>query len=310
MPPDLPKPPKSSPRKNFFLRGLITLLPAVFTIFILVMVVQFVDRWVASPINNVIYSTLDGNGLGWKALSAMDVDPYALDYLDSTALPSELVALRESAGLNSEEFAAALSTFRSEQERFFRDYAVLAIDAEKVRVQVKGHVHPLIGVVLSLLIVLSLGSFASGYFGRRIVRVMERGLQSIPIIKSVYPYTKQVVDFFLAESTFEFDAVVAVPYPSKGIWSLGFVTGPGLKTIREKTSGQFISLFMPTSPMPLTGFTIFVEAERLIPLDLTVEEAFRVTVSGGVLVPPSETVEGLTTELEKRLTGAADGSGS
>ncbi|MDP6839682.1 MAG: hypothetical protein QF724_12170, partial [Planctomycetota bacterium] len=81
------------------------------------------------------------------------------------------------------------------------------------------------------------------------------------------------------------------------------------KTIREKGDGQFISVFMPTSPMPLTGFTIFVEAERLIPLDLSVDEAFRVTVSGGVLIPPSETVETLTTELERRLTGTAESAG-
>ncbi|HJO27695.1 MAG: hypothetical protein CMK00_06310 [Planctomycetes bacterium] len=302
----IPLPPDPKRKKGFLLRGLITMLPAVFTIFILVMVVQFVDRWVASPINNAIYTVLDGNGLGWQALGAMGVDPYSLNYLDSTALPSDLLALRERVGLAGKEFTIALAELRAQEETFLRDYTVLAIDAAKVRAEVKALVHPLIGVGLSLLLVLFLGYLASGYFGRRLVSMMERGLRTIPVIKSVYPYTKQVVDFFLADSTLEFDSVVAAPYPSEGIWSVGFVTGPGLKTIREKGGGQFISIFMPTSPMPLTGFTIFIEAERLIPLDLSVDEAFRVTVSGGVLIPPSETVENLTTELERRLTGSAE----
>ena len=83
---------------------------------------------------------------------------------------------------------------------------------------------------------------------------------------------------------------MAAPYPSEGVWAIGFVTGGGLKTVHEELDGTYLSVFIPTSPMPMTGFTVFLPAEKLIPLDISVDEALRVTVSAGVLVPESERV--------------------
>ncbi|MEM6571980.1 MAG: DUF502 domain-containing protein, partial [Planctomycetota bacterium] len=171
---------------------------------------------------------------------------------------------------------------------FLRDFKALAIDREKLRAAIP--FPEWIGLMLAGLIVLFLGYLASGFLGRGLIASFDKALTRIPIIRSVYPYTKQLVDFFLSDSDLEFDTVVAAPYPSEGVWAIGFVTGGGLKTVHAELGGNFLSVFIPTSPMPMTGFTVFIEASRLIPLDISVDEALRVTVSAGVLVPAAEQV--------------------
>ena len=124
-------------------------------------------------------------------------------------------------------------------------------------------------------------------------------MQQIPVVRSVYPYTKQLVEFFLTETEFEFDTVVAAPYPTDGVYSIAFVTSEGMKTINEALGGKrYVSMFVPTSPMPMTGYTVFIDAEKLIPLPISVDEALRVTISAGVLIPPHERVEELESAIE------------
>ena len=101
----------------------------------------------------------------------------------------------------------------------------------------------------------------------------------------MYPYVKQVVDFFFSdERPIKFNRVVAVEYPRKGIWSVGFLTGDSLPSIQTKL-GESVTVFVPSSPTPFTGYTITIRREDIIELPLTVEEAIRFAVSGGVLVP-------------------------
>ena len=108
---------------------------------------------------------------------------------------------------------------------------------------------------------------------------------AVPIIRKVYPYIKQLVDFLFSENdTPKFSGVVAVEYPRKGIWSVGFMTGESLKSIEEKLPDS-VTIFIPSSPTPFTGYTITVSKKDTIDLPLTVEEAIRFAVSGGVLVP-------------------------
>jgi uncharacterized membrane protein len=96
---------------------------------------------------------------------------------------------------------------------------------------------------------------------------------------------KQLVDFLFSENeTPRFSGVVAVEYPRKGIWSVGFMTGESLKTIEDKLPDS-VTIFIPSSPTPFTGYTITVPKKDTIDLPLTVEEAIRFAVSGGVLVP-------------------------
>ena len=93
--------------------------------------------------------------------------------------------------------------------------------------------------------------------------------------------------------------VVTLPYPSEGLWSIGFVTGGSLKTLRRETGKNLVSVFVPTSPVPMSGYTVFVEASRLIHVPITVEEAFRTVVSAGVLIPPSGSIANASASDER-----------
>jgi len=282
---------KRTSRKSFFVRGMAVLLPTVMTVVIVASVLQFVGTYLTSPVNRSIYGFLEGNGFGWNLLSLMEIDPYDREFVDEDVLPSHLVDLSfATGGMASMEFKAALQSYRDEKQTFLRDHGKLAIDSTKLREATRAQVPPIIGVLISAAIVLTLGYLASGFLGRRLITAFDRGFSTIPVVRSVYPYTKQVVDFFLSDNEIEFDTVVAAPYPSEGVWSVGFVTGSGLSGLNDALEGRLVSVFVPTSPMPMTGFTVFIESSRLIPLDLTVEEALRVTVSAGVLVPDSQKV--------------------
>jgi uncharacterized membrane protein len=292
-----PKPGASKPerarrkrsKRGLFLRGLVTLLPAILTLFVFVTILQFVDRYLTSPINGMIASFLEGNGLGWDVLQTMSIDPYDLEYLSEDHLPVDLRETARIEGLQSPTFQAALANWRVDHESFFRDFDKLAIDRAKLHAAIE--VPPWIGPALSVLIVLTLGYFAGGFVGRGLVGSIDRTLNSIPVVKSVYPYTKQFVDFFLSEKKVEFESVVAVEYPSAGIWMIGFVTSNGLKSLNAALGSHFVAVYVPSSPVPMTGYTIFIRNDRIVPLPITVDEAIRLVVSAGVLVPPGESVE-------------------
>jgi len=271
-------------------RGLVTILPAALTLWLLVTFAQFVDAYLASPLHSAIYGGLEGNGVGWSVLELFGIDPYDRAYLDPHGLPVELtdMALREGPG--SATFLAELQNWRLEREGFLRELKALAIDPAKLRKATRAAVPPWMGILASLLLILVLGHFAGGFFGRRFIGAVERRVASVPLIRQVYPYTKQLVEFFLSDDRLEFDTVVLAPYPCEGAWTLGFVTGNGLKSLNDAQGGRYVSVFIPTSPMPMTGFTVFIEAARLIPLEISVDEALRVAVSAGVLVPGAEAV--------------------
>jgi hypothetical protein len=109
-------------RKSMFFRGMVTLLPAVLTIFVFVTVLQFVDRYLASPINGAISSFLEGNALGWEVLRVMDVDPHDVEFVSENKLPLDLRDAARRDGLDSASFQAKLSNWREGRSRFFRNY--------------------------------------------------------------------------------------------------------------------------------------------------------------------------------------------
>ena len=296
-----PTPAESAPprrrrsKKGLFFRGIVTLLPAVITIFVFVTLLQFVDRYLTSPINGAISAFLEGNGLGWNVLRVMQVDPHDVAYLSEENLTPELSDLARRDGLTSATFQAALADWRADRQEFFRDFERLAIDRAKLHAAIR--VPAWIGPLLSILLVLVLGYLAGGFVGRRLISSFDRTLTNIPIVRSVYPYTKQFVDFFLSEKKLEFESVVAAQYPSEGIWSLGFVTSNGLKYLDEALGVHYVTVFIPSSPMPMTGWTTFIRHDRLIPLPISVDEVVRIVVSAGVLIPPSQVVTALEPSL-------------
>ena len=144
------------------------------------------------------------------------------------------------------------------------------------------------GFVIAVISVCIIGAVLASVMGRTLWRQIEKFILNTPVLRRVYPYIKQVTDFLLApeqQKRLSFSRVVAVEYPRKGIWSLGMVTGSGLKNVTESVRRDFLTVLVPTSPTPFTGFVIMIPKKNAIDLDMTIEEAFRFLISGGVITP-------------------------
>jgi uncharacterized membrane protein len=145
-----------------------------------------------------------------------------------------------------------------------------------------------VGVLLILVGCMFVGFVVTSLIGRRIFAGIEGWLARLPLVRTIYPPIKQVTDFFLTRRTRPFSDVVAVEYPRRGTYSLGFVTGAGLKDVRDDDGNQMVSVFIPSSPTPMTGYVILVPASELKSLSMTVDDALRFTISAGVLAPRGE----------------------
>jgi uncharacterized membrane protein len=166
-------------------------------------------------------------------------------------------------------------------EETWKDY-----EADMTRIFVKGP-GQVVGFLVALVAVFAVGTLLASVVGRALWRVIEAFILNTPVLRRVYPYVKQVTDFVLTQEEKEkmFSRVVAVEYPRKGIWSVGFVTGSGLRRITENVQKEFLTVLVPNSPTPVTGYVIIVPKEQTIALDMTVEEAFRFAISAGVIAP-------------------------
>jgi len=147
-------------------------------------------------------------------------------------------------------------------------------------------------LVVFIAVLYFLGRFLAAGMGRWMWATCEGLIHRLPIIRNVYSSVKQVTDFVFSEQTIEFNRVVAVEYPRKGIWSVGFVTGESMLDIRSAANEPVLSVLMPTSPMPMTGFTITVRKSETIDLDLTVDQAIQFVVSCGVVIPSHQVFRG------------------
>ena len=150
---------------------------------------------------------------------------------------------------------------------------------------------PLIGFAVAIILTLVFGFLVATFLGNKLFQFFEWLLKKVPIVGTVYPYAKQFIEFFFSsEKKMEFKLAVAVPFPTKGLWSIGFVTGDGMKSLNEATGKHLLTIFVPTSPTPFTGYVIYVPREDVIPLPISVEEAIRIQISVGVLHPAHQIV--------------------
>jgi len=136
-----------------------------------------------------------------------------------------------------------------------------------------------------------LGKFMAAGIGRFAVNTFERGVHQLPLIRNVYSSVKQVSDFLFRPREIEYTRVVAIEYPRKGIWSLGLVTGESMRDIRSAANEPVLSVLIPTSPMPVTGYTITVLKSETVDINITIDQAFQFIVSCGVVVPPMQLSE-------------------
>ncbi len=151
---------------------------------------------------------------------------------------------------------------------------------------------PGLGLVVTLLVILLVGVFSIHLFGRVFFRTIENGLARLPIIRKIYPPVKQLARFLFSEEhqPAAFRRVVLVQWPRAGSYSIAFVTNEW-QTSATGRPMALLTLLIPTPPSPLTGPIVFVPEEEVIPLDLSVEDAFKLVMSGGVVASPFQAAQ-------------------
>ena len=163
---------------------------------------------------------------------------------------------------------------------------------ESLQPRVFGFQIPGAGLIVSLLILLLTGMIAANVLGQKMVRFWEAILSRIPVVKSVYYSVKQVSDTLLSSNGQAFRKALLVQYPREGVWTIAFLTGkPGGDAVRH-LQGDHVSVYVPTTPNPTSGFFLMMRTSDVIELDMTVDEALKYIISMGVVVP-AETSPGI-----------------
>jgi uncharacterized membrane protein len=144
---------------------------------------------------------------------------------------------------------------------------------------------PLLGTIFTLLIIFFTGLATRNFIGNQVVRAWELVLTRIPVVNSIYSSVKQVSDTLLSSSGNAFRTAVLVEYPRKGSWTIAFVTGVPGGDVANHLQADYISIYVPTTPNPTSGFFLMVPREQTIELDMSVDEALKYIVSMGVVAP-------------------------
>ncbi|MEX0655414.1 MAG: DUF502 domain-containing protein [Phycisphaeraceae bacterium] len=256
--------------RHFFFRGLAILLPSVLTIWILLAAYQFVQSRIAAPINagvqEVIVQTTP-----WPSVTQAQVDEHLREVLaDRSSREAYHAAGDREAWLWRD-------ARRTRLERWWGTYAFPL---------------NLIGLAVAIVLIYVAGMLLGSYIGRRLYARGEYYVNQLPLVGRVYPAVKQVTDFFVGQDREKvtFNRVVAVQYPRMGLWSVGLVTGDTMSAIQAAAGAECMTVFIPSSPTPFTGYVITVPRSETIELPITVEDAMKFAVSGGVLVPPNQVI--------------------
>jgi len=144
---------------------------------------------------------------------------------------------------------------------------------------------PGLGVVLTLVIVFVTGVFATNFLGARLVHLWHEILHRIPVVNSIYSSVKQISDTLFSSSGQAFRKALLVQWPREGMWTIAFLTGtPGGDVVNHLT-GEFVSVYVPTTPNPTGGYFVMLSRKDVIELDMTVDEALKYIISMGVVSP-------------------------
>jgi len=145
---------------------------------------------------------------------------------------------------------------------------------------------PLLGALFTFLVIILVGIIARHFFGYELVRAWERLLSRVPVARSIYGGVKQLFEaIFVADARTSFNRVVMVEYPRKGLYALAFTTGPARGAVQGARPEWLINCFVPTTPNPTSGFYLLVPAEEVYDVDMSVEDAFKVIMSAGLVTP-------------------------
>ncbi|MFT5501973.1 MAG: putative membrane protein [Woeseiaceae bacterium] len=165
------------------------------------------------------------------------------------------------------------------------DRSLLLIPAQYRPEEIIGFAIPGLGIVLTLLVLLITGILGANIVGRSTVGLWESMLERIPVVRSVYSAAKNFTEIVFSDSGQSFKKVLLIEYPRKGLYSLAFQTSSELGEVQGRTGGKVVCTFVPTTPNPTSGFIIIVPREEVIELDMEVDEALKMIISLGVVVP-------------------------
>jgi len=145
---------------------------------------------------------------------------------------------------------------------------------------------PGLGVILALLLIIIAGMITTHFIGNHLMRLIDRLMGRIPLVRTIYKATRQLLEATLSDSSQAFQKVVMVPFPDPATMVIGFVTGEMAVASGEEKAVR-VSVFVPSTPVPTTGWLLFVEASQLVTLDMSVEEGMKLVLSGGTLAVES-----------------------
>jgi uncharacterized membrane protein len=144
---------------------------------------------------------------------------------------------------------------------------------------------PGLGVILTIVVLLLTGILAANFVGRAFVGGWESLMERIPVVRSIYSAAKNFAEIVFSDSSHAFKRVLLIEYPRKGIYSLAFQTGTDLGEVQGRTGEEVVSCFVPTTPNPTSGFIIIVPKKDITVLDMEVDEALKMIISLGVVIP-------------------------
>lgn len=148
-----------------------------------------------------------------------------------------------------------------------------------------GYHIPGLGAIVTLLVVFLTGLFTANIIGQRLVKIWEWLLSRIPVVKTIYSSVKQVSDTLLSSQGQAFRKALLVQYPREGSWIIAFKTGQPGGDVTNHLKGEYISVYVPTTPNPTSGFFLMVPKNEVIELDMSVDEALKYIISMGVVAP-------------------------
>jgi len=144
---------------------------------------------------------------------------------------------------------------------------------------------PGLGIIITLILIFTVGLVTKSYLGKKLVSLGERMVGKIPLVRGIYNALKQLVDAVFSDKGQSFKKAVLIEYPREGLYSIAFVTGVSRGEVQVKTAQKCVNVFVPTTPNPTSGFYIMVPESDAIGLDMSVEEAFTLIISGGIVSP-------------------------
>ncbi len=144
-----------------------------------------------------------------------------------------------------------------------------------------------VGLIIFLVFTILVGWIARGLIGRSLIRFAESLVERMPVVRSIYSGVKQIAETVFAQTERSFEKACLIQYPRKGVWAIGFVSTEAKGEIarRAEAGGRLMSVFVPTTPNPTSGFLLYFPAEDVIELDMSVEDAAKLVISAGLVYP-------------------------